>query len=187
MGIMAAIGGVGILVCFLTGESGILHYVVLSLIFAVCAWSTCSSIPDVYHCVRDLYGTPIEVLGSVSSKFYEAPGNHYLVVDGQVFEVSAAQYHTVKRGDITALSYWPNIETVAGVDRIALPAAWPANAVRLAEALQAGENCAFALHDALLDAGYPELAEHFCDEPWPTWLVEKILTGTPPVQPRFDQ
>lgn len=33
--------------------------------------------------------------------------------------------------------------------------------IDLAEALYAGESCAFALRDALLDAGQPNLAEHF--------------------------
>ena len=36
--------------------------------------------------------------------------------------------------------------------------------VQLAESLYAGQDCAFALHDALLEAGHAELAEHFREE-----------------------
>lgn len=43
----------------------------------------------------------------------------------------------------------------------ALPDAWPRSVTQLAHALQAGEDCAFALRDALLDLGVPEIAEHF--------------------------
>lgn len=41
------------------------------------------------------------------------------------------------------------------------PLAWPAGIVALAGALYEGEACHYALHDALLDAGQPELADHF--------------------------
>lgn len=41
---------------------------------------------------------------------------------------------------------------------------WPGVVSQLAEALYRGENCAFALHDALLEAGCPSLAEHFAGE-----------------------
>jgi hypothetical protein len=38
---------------------------------------------------------------------------------------------------------------------------WPATVVQLAEALYQGQDCSFALHDALLEAGHAELASHF--------------------------
>jgi hypothetical protein len=41
---------------------------------------------------------------------------------------------------------------------------WPSTVVQLAESLYAGQDCAFALHDALLEAGHTELAEHFREE-----------------------
>lgn len=44
------------------------------------------------------------------------------------------------------------------------PVAFPAPVVSLAESLYAGEDCAFALHDALLDAGQEELARHFAEK-----------------------
>jgi hypothetical protein len=40
----------------------------------------------------------------------------------------------------------------------------PSSVVRLAESLYAGEECSFALADALLEAGHAELAEHFRHE-----------------------
>lgn len=53
-----------------------------------------------------------------------------------------------------------------------------ATVCRLAEALYEGVDCAFALHDALLDAGHPELAEHFREEqthPKGCWVVDMLL------------
>lgn len=46
------------------------------------------------------------------------------------------------------------------------PKHWPSTVVQLAEALYNGQDCCFALHDALLDAGHPELADHFRQEQW---------------------
>jgi hypothetical protein len=50
--------------------------------------------------------------------------------------------------------------------------------VQLAESLYAGQDCSFALHDALLEAGHAELAEHFREEtshPKGCWVVDLIL------------
>jgi hypothetical protein len=49
--------------------------------------------------------------------------------------------------------------------------------VRLAEALYAGADCGFALHDALLEIGYTDLAEHFREpcHPKGCWAVDLIL------------
>jgi hypothetical protein len=58
------------------------------------------------------------------------------------------------------------------------PPSWPSTVVQLAESLYAGEDCAFALHDALLEAGHAELAEHFREErshPKGCWVVDLIL------------
>jgi hypothetical protein len=55
---------------------------------------------------------------------------------------------------------------------------WPSAIVQLAESLYAGQDCAFALHDALLEAGHAELAEHFREEkshPKGCWVVDVIL------------
>jgi hypothetical protein len=49
---------------------------------------------------------------------------------------------------------------------------------QLAESLYAGEDCAFALHDALLEAGHAELAQHFREEKWHPkgcWALDLIL------------
>jgi len=61
--------------------------------------------------------------------------------------------------------------------------AWSADVAELAGALARGGDCAFALHDALLDHGHTELARHFqlprrhhtCH----CWVVEKILADRP--------
>ena len=57
------------------------------------------------------------------------------------------------------------------------PATWPAAVVQLAEAQNAGADCAFALHDALLEAGQPELAAHFREPRHPKgcWVVDLLL------------
>jgi hypothetical protein len=58
------------------------------------------------------------------------------------------------------------------------PPSWPPTVVQLAESLYAGQDCAFALHDALLEAGHAELAEHFREEkshPKGCWVVDLIL------------
>jgi hypothetical protein len=55
---------------------------------------------------------------------------------------------------------------------------WPADVVQLAKALAAGEDCAFALHDALVEAGHMELAGHFRREHRQNeacWALELIL------------
>jgi hypothetical protein len=58
------------------------------------------------------------------------------------------------------------------------PASWPSTVVQLAESLYTGQDCCFALHDALLEAGHAELAEHFRQEKWHPkgcWALDVIL------------
>src|SRR5262249_32013865 len=58
------------------------------------------------------------------------------------------------------------------------PLSWPSTVVQLAESLYDGQDCAFALHDALLEAGHVELAEHFRQETWHPkgcWALDVIL------------
>jgi hypothetical protein len=60
----------------------------------------------------------------------------------------------------------------------AAPPSWPSTVVQLAESLYNGQDCAFALHDALLDAGHAELAEHFREEqqhPTGCWVLDLVL------------
>ncbi len=59
----------------------------------------------------------------------------------------------------------------------AAPEALPTDVRELAAALYAGEDCYFALHDALEEAGVPELAEHFlyADHPRGCWALDLIL------------
>lgn len=46
------------------------------------------------------------------------------------------------------------------------PASWPSTVVQLATSLNEGQDCRCALHNALLEAGHPQLAEHFHKEKW---------------------
>jgi len=54
---------------------------------------------------------------------------------------------------------------------------WSSTIVQLAEALYCGEDCAFAMHDALLEDGHTELAGHFqvARHPRGCWAVDRIL------------
>jgi hypothetical protein len=54
----------------------------------------------------------------------------------------------------------------------------PSTIVKLAEALYEGQDCSFALHDGLLEAGHGELADHFRQKQWHPkgcWAVDLIL------------
>jgi hypothetical protein len=58
------------------------------------------------------------------------------------------------------------------------PEYWPSCVAQLASALYESEDCSFALHDALLESGHSELAEHFRSEklhPKGCWAVDMIL------------
>lgn len=58
------------------------------------------------------------------------------------------------------------------------PLSWPAAVIQLAQAVYQGADAGFALHDALLEAGHPELAEHFRHEqthPKGCWVVDLVL------------
>jgi len=55
---------------------------------------------------------------------------------------------------------------------------WPTTVIQLADALSNGQDCGFALHDALLDAGHSQLAEHFRQEqthPKGCWVLDLLL------------
>lgn len=59
------------------------------------------------------------------------------------------------------------------------PDRWPAAITQLADALYNCEEWGFALHEALLEAGHPELADHFRSDqhhPKGCWVVD-LLTG----------
>jgi hypothetical protein len=62
------------------------------------------------------------------------------------------------------------------------PPSWPAIVRQLVEALDHGEACSFALHDALLEAGHAELAELFRQEDWQPkrgWVVDLVIGEEP--------
>jgi hypothetical protein len=62
--------------------------------------------------------------------------------------------------------------------RVNVPAGLPTAVTHLAESLYSGTDCSFALHDALLEAGHPELAEHFAKEQWHPkgcWVLDVML------------
>ena len=46
------------------------------------------------------------------------------------------------------------------------PDSWPSAILQLADALYNGQDCGFALNDALLEAGHPDLADHFHEAAW---------------------
>jgi hypothetical protein len=55
---------------------------------------------------------------------------------------------------------------------------WPPTIIQLADALYNGSDSGFALHDALLEAGHTDLAEHFrqkTSHPKGCWALDVIL------------
>jgi hypothetical protein len=67
---------------------------------------------------------------------------------------------------------------------------YPFAVVTLAQAFKASEDCGFALHDALLEAGYPGPASHFIGnhpcQPGKTCLVVEEILNPPPVDEVID-
>jgi hypothetical protein len=63
--------------------------------------------------------------------------------------------------------------------RVRITDGWPVEVCQLADSLYTGQDCAFALHDALLESGFTAVAEHFRDPQRPhprgCWLVDLIL------------
>jgi hypothetical protein len=62
------------------------------------------------------------------------------------------------------------------------PDHWPATVVQLANALHNRQDCGFALCDALLEAGHPELADHFAQEQSHAdgcWVLDLLRESTP--------
>jgi hypothetical protein len=58
------------------------------------------------------------------------------------------------------------------------PARWPSAVVQLAASLVEGQDCWFALHNALLEAGHPQLAMHFREKqchPRGCWVLDLSL------------
>lgn len=104
----------------------------------------------------------------VGSDYFD-PDSHWQLPDleSQAQKLQA----TVWQGETTS-NRLPLIRSCPAPDR------WPPDVVQLAEALAKGEDCAFALHDALEEAGYPELAAHFKQETWHTkgcWVLGLLL------------
>jgi hypothetical protein len=58
-----------------------------------------------------------------------------------------------------------------------IPSVWSSQILDISAALYAGQDCAFALHDALLEAGREDLAQHFRanDHPKGCWVLDFIL------------
>lgn len=54
---------------------------------------------------------------------------------------------------------------------------WTNPVLQLADSLYQGEECGFALHDALLESGHPDIAEHFREawHPKGCWALDAIL------------
>jgi hypothetical protein len=59
----------------------------------------------------------------------------------------------------------------------ASPSSWPSTVTALATALYDGEDCHYALSDALMEIGHVELAEHFDEPGHPKgcWAMDLIL------------
>lgn len=61
------------------------------------------------------------------------------------------------------------------------PESWSTTVTLLAQSMYEGQDCWFALHDALVDAGHLELAEHFKEgesHPKGCWVLDVLLGKT---------
>jgi hypothetical protein len=128
-------------------------------------WLASSLYYDASGAFRDITSPPVTLWGEVRSRRVvgddETGRSFYLTVDFEEFEVNSQIYAALAEGERVSMTYWPNTRIVASVERLPTRSYWPATVVQLAEAVCDGQDCSFALHDALLDAGHTELAEHF--------------------------
>jgi hypothetical protein len=116
----------------------------------------------------------VHVAGNVAFHAAELALRSALRLAGEARPASAAQddyRHCPRLADL--------VRHILGkpYQRLSTPESWPASVVQLAEALYRGEDCSFALHDALLEAGHTELAAHFQekDHPKGCWALDLIL------------
>jgi protein phosphatase len=71
----------------------------------------------------------------------------------------------------------PGGDVATSAARIDMPKRWPGSITALATALTAGEDCTFALYDALEESGHHLLARHFRmgQHPRDCWALQLIL------------
>jgi hypothetical protein len=128
-------------------------------------WLASCLYSDACETFRDLRLPPVTLWGQVRSRRVvgndETGRSFYLTVDSEEFEVNGQIYNALAEGERVSVTYWPNTRIVASVERMPPSTQWPATVVQLAQALCDGDDCSFALHDALLETGDTELAECF--------------------------
>lgn len=117
-----------------------------------------------------------ETLGNVHVGAAEAAANEADRAGGRVGPARVAFYDEAVQTGTTAQAELLRhlIQPFPGP---ATSADWPGQVTQLADALYHGADCGFALHDALLDSGHPDLAEHFRDREHPRgcWVVDLLL------------
>jgi len=97
---------------------------------------------------------------------------------GDVHTVASAAEEAIEADAAKNQAY--SLRHIVGNSFRRLPAQrhWPATVVQLARAFEDGQNCGFALHDALLDVGHADLADHFRQEqthPKGCWVLDLLL------------
>lgn len=111
-----------------------------------------------------------------SSNFLEVPGFYQPVGGGETAWVTKGKVVGSSILGQNAELYTKHL--LRSVREYPAPGSWPTAVVRLAEAVYNGADATFALHDALLEAGHPDLAEHFQKEAWHPkgcWVLDLIL------------
>jgi hypothetical protein len=143
------------------------------------AWSATR---DAYEAAVQCSALAAEFLSHSIGEPAKANGNAAMRAGATRAEQEAAwdRYDTAVRTAFTAerSRQADLLRELAGPDAAAPPALeWPGTVLRLAEALYSGAEGAFALRDALLEAGDPELAEHFSAPAHPKgcWALDRIL------------
>lgn len=109
-----------------------------------------------FHQVAEEFRQVVIQSMAVSSEFFSGLSSAFARTAVAIADMATSMSDATRA---IMLEYFKSVECL-NVTRPE-PRDWPANVVQLATALQAGEDCHFALHDAFLDAGAPEPAEHF--------------------------
>jgi hypothetical protein len=96
-----------------------------------------------------------------------------------LWDISDLWDFAIAHGEISERELQRLLEHFAGnpSDTDTAPKWWASSISDLAKALYQGQDSSFALHDALLEAGHTELAEHFREpyHPKGCWALDLIL------------
>ncbi|RJQ25746.1 hypothetical protein C4577_05110 [Candidatus Parcubacteria bacterium] len=126
--------------------------------------------PIAANLLRHIVGSPYRPPGTTKCEHCKGEGQFW-----EFDKISSYKHYMIPPGHYEKC-YKCDGKSWIGKD---YPKEWPSKVLQLAETINNGEQCGFALRDELLDLGQPDLAEHFIiDEgqhPEGCWAVDFIL------------